>query len=67
MVGSGVDGARSFEEAVPGGYDVGEAAAVGGVPEGNRPGDDLDEDRAGVGVPAGGVARFEVDAGGDDV
>jgi hypothetical protein len=60
-------GARSLEETVPGGYHVGEASGVGRVPEGNRSGNDLDEDWAGVGVPAGGVTWLKVDAGGDDV
>jgi hypothetical protein len=32
-----VDGARGLEEAVPGADDLGQASAVGGVPEGDRP------------------------------
>ena len=62
-----MNGARRLEEAVPGAYDVGVAVAAGCVAEGDRARDDLDEDRAGVGVPAGRVTRLEVEADGHDV
>ena len=47
---------------MPGAYDVGLAVAAGCVAEGDRARDDLYEDRAGVGVPAGRVTRLEVEA-----
>lgn len=62
-----MDGARGLEEAVPGADDLGQASAVGGVPEGDRPRDDLDKDRAGVGVPPRRVPGPEVDSDGYDV
>jgi hypothetical protein len=62
-----VDGARLLEESLPRRHDLGQAAAVGGVAKGHGSGDDLDEDRTWMVVPAGRGPRLEVEAGGQDV